>query len=124
MGKKILIIDEHRFSIVCCAILENGGYKAETITNIENLSAGLNLDDFGLIITSYPFGFYFLNEIKKKQVPKIIFSDQINESLIRVLSGIDNSYCMIKPLDYGKFNSLVKEVMSGNLDMTGGYNLV
>jgi DNA-binding NtrC family response regulator len=124
MGKKILIIDEHRFSIVCSAILENGGYKAETITNIDNLPAGLNLDDFGLIITSYPFGFYFLKEIKKEQVPKIIFSDQINDSLIRALHCIDNSYCMIKPLDYGKFKSLVKEVMSGNLAMTGGYSIV
>jgi hypothetical protein len=57
-------------------------------------------------------------------VPKIIFSDQINDSLIRVLNDIDNSYCMIKPLDYGKFKSLVKDVMSGNLVMTGGYNIV
>jgi DNA-binding NtrC family response regulator len=124
MGKKILIIDEHRFSIVCSAILENGGYKAETITNIDNMPAGLNLDDFGLIITSYPFGFYFLNGIKKEQVPKIIFSDQINGSLIKALNVIDNAYCMIKPLDYVKFKSLVKEAMNGNLAMTGGYNIV
>jgi DNA-binding NtrC family response regulator len=124
MSKKILVIDEHRFAVVCSAILEIAGYKAEMITNTDNLSAELNLDDFGLVITSYPFGAFFLDEVRKEHVPKIIFSDNLDSGLINVLSGTDNSYCMVKPLDYGKFRSLVKEVMSGDLAIQEGYNIV
>jgi DNA-binding NtrC family response regulator len=124
MGGKILIVDEHRFCRVCSAILKIVGYEAETVTHLDNLPAGINLNDFGLIITSYPYGHYLLKEIKKKRIPKIIFSDHIDGNLINILRGIDNSYCMIKPLDYGRFKALVKEVLSGNPNIQRGYNIV
>ncbi len=124
MVKKILVIDEHRFCRVCSAILEVAGYQAETIANYSELLERVDLNDFGLVVTSYPYGLYVLKEIKKKRIPKIIFSDHIDGNLLDILKGIDNSYCMIKPLDYGKFRSLVKEAMSGNLNAQRGYDIV
>jgi DNA-binding NtrC family response regulator len=124
MVKKILIIDEHRFGRVCAAILEVAGYQAETIANVSELPALRDLNDFGLIITSYPYGLRVLKEMKKKRIPKIIFSDHIDGNLIAILKGIDNSFCMVKPLDYGKFRRLVREAMSGNLNVRMGYDIV
>lgn len=124
MRKKILIIDEHRFSRICSAILEIVGYEAESVTSIDDLPARKNFKDVGLIITSYPYGICLLSEMRKKKIPKIIFSDNIDDSLMNMLSEVDNSYCMIKPLDYRKFTSLVKEVMGGTLDAQRGYSIV
>ncbi|HDL21335.1 MAG TPA: DNA-binding response regulator [Nitrospirae bacterium] len=123
-GKRILILDEVGFSRICFAILEFEGYRAETIANLDNLATRLNNEEFGLIITSYPFGLFLFDEIKRRNVPIIILSDHINRDLINILEGFANSYCMIKPLDYQKFRSLVKQVMDGNLNIQGGYNLV
>jgi DNA-binding NtrC family response regulator len=124
MAKKILIVDDRRFSRICSAILETVGYEAEAVTDIDELPAQKNFKDFGLIITSYPYPVYLLNKIIKKKIPKIIFSDNIDDSLMHMLNEIDNSYCMIKPLDYGKFTSLVKGVMAGTLGSQGGYSIV
>lgn len=124
MSEKILIIDETGFSRICSAILEFEGYNTETVTDFENHPAGFNNGHFRLIITSYPYGSYFLDEIRSKNIPTIILSDNINGDLINILEGMDNSYCMIKPLDYQKFRYLVRQVMNGDLSVHGGYNIV
>lgn len=121
-GKRILIIDESGFSRVCSALLEFEGYGAETVTGVEDL--GNWLDDLGLIITSYPYGSFLFSELGKMEIPVIILSDHINRDLITVLEGFKNSYCMIKPLDYQKFRSLVRQVMGGANEALGGYNIV
>jgi DNA-binding NtrC family response regulator len=122
--KKILIVDEVAFSRVCSAILELEGYRAATITSVDNLEARLDGEEFGLIITSYPYGAFFFKEIGKRRIPIIILSDHINRDLVDVLEGFNHYYCMIKPLDYLKFRSLVKQVMDGEQAMNGGYNIV
>jgi DNA-binding NtrC family response regulator len=122
--KRILIIDEKGFSRVCSAILELEGYKAETVTDPGNLPSRLNSREFGLIITSYPYGASLSEEIKDRNIPVIILSDHIGTDLIDTLKDFGNSYCMIKPLDYGKFKFLVRQLMSDDINVQGGYNIV
>jgi len=122
--KRILIIDEHGFSRICSALLDNAGYGAEIARAVEDLRAGLNANEYGLVVTSYPYGASLLPEIKKSNLPTIILSDNIDGKLIDILDDFADSYCMIKPLDYEKFKSLVQQVMSGEHKIQEGYNLV
>jgi DNA-binding NtrC family response regulator len=124
LDKRILMIDEQGFYRVCSAILEAEGYSTELFTSVNNLPVKLSNNEFGLIILSYPFGAFLLDEIKKWNISTIVFTDNIDGSLINLLNGFENSYCMIKPLDYGKFRSLVREVMSHNFVYQKGYNIV
>jgi len=125
-GKEILIVDEEGFSRVCSAILEREGYTTKTISDFQEAPSRVNCNDFGLIITSFPYGVFFYEAIKEKGIPAIILSDHINKELIATLEGFGNSqsYCMIKPLDYEKFGSLIKDVVEGDLNMMGGYSIV
>lgn len=111
--KNILIIDEARFSRICSAILELEGYSAETVLDGDDLRRRLDGKEVGLIITSYPAGICLLENLKRRDIPTIVLSDHISKDLIWTLGSFLNSYCMIKPLDYQKFRSLVNQVMNG-----------
>jgi hypothetical protein len=124
-GKKILIIDEHGFSRICSAILEDMvGYDTDIIVHAEDLPSKLNNDNLRLIVTSYPYGAFLFDEIKKRNIPTIILSDNIDGELIELLGDFDKSYCMIKPLDYDKFKTLVKQVVNGEPIIQGGRTIV
>jgi DNA-binding NtrC family response regulator len=124
--KKILIIDEAGFSRICSAILEQDGYRVETITSIQRVSKNFSDNDFGLIITSYPYGIYFLREMQKTDIrmAMLVLADQFSGDLLNMLDRLNNSCCMMKPLDYTKFRSLVKDMVCGELNFIGGYNIV
>lgn len=122
--KKILLIDEVCFSRICSAILASEGYDIETASGAGSLSPLLNPNELGLIITSYPYGAFIFEKLKVGGIPTIILSDQINLELINILEGFSRSYCLVKPLDYRKFRTLVKRVMSGEPGISGGYNIV
>jgi DNA-binding NtrC family response regulator len=124
LQKKILILDEGGFSRVCSAILEFEGYSADTMADLDSLQERLEGEEFGLIVTSYPFGSFFLREIEKRKIPMIILCDHINRELFSVLEGVRNACCMMKPLDYLKFKSLVKQMMGGKPATDGGYRVV
>ena len=121
--KKILIIDEKSFSLVCSAILELEGHRTEILEDIESILPRLN-NEFGLIITSYPFSYPFFEEIKKSNLPTIILIDHINKDLINLLEDLNNSYCLIKPLDYQEFKSLVKLVANCKTSNKIGYKIL
>ena len=123
LPKSILIVDEHRFSRVCSAILEMVGYGTEMLSQTHDLPSKLNRDSVGLVVTSYPYGEPLFDEIKKSNIPTIILSDNIDGNLINILSSYSNSYCMVKPVDYDKFRQLVKQVISGEAVPQGGYNV-
>lgn len=122
--KRILIIDEKRFCRICSAILELEGYVTEIVENIDNLAQRLNNSEFGLIITSYPHSAFLLKAIKERNIPAIILLDHINKDLINTFVGVEYFHLMIKPLDYQRFRLLVREVMSGDLNIQGCYNIV
>lgn len=121
---KILIIDEAGFSRVCSAILEAEGYRAETLTEVDQQAALLNGGSFSLVITSYPFGSSFFDEIRKRSLPTLILTDHISKDLLSTLELLNNSLCMIKPLDYQKFKNLVRQLIAGDFAIQGGYSIV
>ena len=112
--KKILIYDEAGFSRICSAILEQEGYGTNAVPDAHQFDLVLNADDFGLVITSYPYGKLLLEKLKKTGIPAIILSDHMNKDLMTTLEGLGKtlSHCMIKPLDYNKFRLLVNQTMS------------
>lgn len=122
--KKTLIIDEPGFARVCSAILENKGHEVDNISNLDSLPAKFSKNEFGLIVTSYPYCACLLEAIKKRGIPVLILSDYIDNSLFSILKNIDNSYCMIKPLDYDKFRYLVTQIINGESIQQGGYSIV
>lgn len=124
-GNRILIIDEAGFSRVCSAILEFAGFKAEMAVNSHDVAQLLNDNEFRLIVTSYPYGMFLLEEeIRSRNIPIILLSDHISEDLINYLEGFEKSYCMIKPLDYQKFRTVVNQLMNGHINNRGGVNIV
>jgi DNA-binding response OmpR family regulator len=122
--KKILIIDESRFSRICSAILENEGFDTEIFKDSEGQLPKSDYREFGLIITSYPFSYFLFENIKKMDLPTIILTDHINRSFINLLEGFNNSYCMVKPLDYQEFRALVKQIVNSDMSDTNGVNIL
>ncbi len=117
--KKILILDEAGFSRICSAILENRGYGTNIISQTTDLSASLD-DGVGLVVTSYPFCSDCFNDLKMRNIPTIILSDNIDGKLMNILNDNSNSYCMIKPVNYDKFKDLVHQVITADVPMPGG----
>jgi DNA-binding NtrC family response regulator len=112
-NKKILIADEAGFCRICAAILEQEGYRTITVADVHQFERGLAGDDLGLIITSYPYGAGLLKKLKNRNIPTIILLDQMSRELLLTLDNLDKklSHCMIKPLDYNKFRTLVNQTM-------------
>ena len=119
--KKILIVDEAGFSRICSAILEKEGYGINAISDVRQIESSVNYSDFGLVITSYPFGELLFDKLKKTKIPTIILSDHLNKDVVMMLEHIGKSisHCMIKPLDYTKFRALVHHVMRSNDEHEG-----
>lgn len=120
----ILIIDEAGFSRVCSAILEAEGYRAATIPHESPEPQAVCKDDVGLVITSYPYGSRFFEDLHRFSLPIIVLTDHISKDLISALEGFEYSICMIKPLDYNKFTSVVRQMMAGTYASQGGYSIV
>jgi DNA-binding NtrC family response regulator len=126
-NKRILIIDEAGFSRICSAILEIRGYGTDTVSHLDDMNdlpSRLNSVSVDLIVMSYPYGAFLFDEIKKRNIPTIILSDNIDGKLIDILNNFNNSHCMIKPLDYDKFKTLVHQVINGKITPRGGYSIV
>jgi DNA-binding NtrC family response regulator len=120
INKKILIFDEAGFSRICSAILEKEGYGTNAFTDVCQLDSKVKYEDFGLVITSYPYGAALLEKIVMSRIPTIILSDQVSRDLMSKLDNFDKtiSHCMIKPLDYHKFRTLVNETMKRSEERT------
>lgn len=124
--KKILIFDEAGFSRICAAILEGEGYAVETISSVNNVAKKFSENGFSLIITSYPYGASLLREVQRRDIAlaTIVLADEFSSDLLTTLDGMRNSCCMLKPLDYGKFKARVKDMVYGERERIGGYNIV
>jgi DNA-binding NtrC family response regulator len=114
--KKILIVDEAGFSRICSAILEQEGHGTNACSDLRDIEASANYQDIGLVITSYPYGATLFDKLREMKIPTIILSDHLSKDLVTSLEKLGKplSHCMIKPLDYTKFRTLVNQVMSEN----------
>ena len=119
-GKNILIIDEDGFSRICSAILTNEGYGTKMAYSVEEASTHLTGNGISLIVSSYPFARAFLNSVNIKDIPTIVLSDELNSDLLDTMNRIKNSVCLVKPLDYERFKYIVKGIISGYLNISGG----
>jgi hypothetical protein len=52
-----------------------------------------------------------------------MLTDQIDTMLMSLLKTYDNIFCLVKPIDYKRFKSLVKGVMLGEVSIPGGFNV-
>ncbi|OPY13882.1 MAG: hypothetical protein A4E69_01454 [Syntrophus sp. PtaB.Bin138] len=122
--EKIFILDEAGFSRVCLSILSGEGLEAESLAQGVNSLPVRILDGAALIITSYPYGKPILNKLVGAVTPVIVLTDYMGKEIIEVLEQLENSYCMVKPIDYGRFTMLVKELVQKKLFCPGGYSIV
>jgi DNA-binding NtrC family response regulator len=110
--KPILIVDESRFSRICSAILELGGFSARSISDAGCSLTALDRTSFALVIMSYPFGSFLLEEVMRTDIPVILLADHLSSDVVKVLSCLSHCHCMIKPIDYQELLSVVRERMN------------
>ncbi len=119
-SKKILIIDEDGFSKICSALLNDDGHQTELAISEEDAVRSVSKNGVALIISSYPYGIPFLKSHRVRNIPIIILSDDINSDLIEMMRDFKYSVCMVKPLDFQRFKYLVRGIINGYLNLTGG----
>lgn len=119
-SKKILIIDEVGFSKVCSAILSNEGYQTKLAGSTEEAVRHVSNNGISLIISSYPYALSFLNSKLVKDIPTIVLSDELSNDLIEIMKHIKNSVCLVKPLDFDRFKYIVRGIINGYLNLSGG----
>jgi DNA-binding NtrC family response regulator len=120
LPKKILIVNEDGFSKICSAMLSDEGYQTELALSEEDAIRYISSDRVSLIISSYPYGISLLKSHKAKDIPIMIFSNEVNSDLIEIMKAFKYSVCMVKPLDFQRFKYLVRGIMNGYLNLTGG----
>lgn len=121
--EKIIIMDESGFSRICHSILLGEGFPAEVLVRGDREPQPLG-EGVSLLITSYPYGKAFLDRVSDLTVPVIILVDHVGKEVIDVLEELENSYCMVKPIDYRKFTRLVKNLVHDSVFHYGGYSIV
>jgi hypothetical protein len=72
------------------------------------------LDDYGLVITSFPYGLSLFPRLMHRQTPVLVLSDCLSGELLECLKGIRNSLCMVKPIDYDQFRGKIRNVMNSD----------
>jgi DNA-binding NtrC family response regulator len=124
LDRRVLIYDEAGFSRICSAILSNEGYGTDIMDEQRDMPNLLNRNEVGVFVTSYPYGAFILDEVRKRSLPAIVLYDNLDEQFIDMMLANDNLYCMIKPLDYKKFKSLVKSLLRGEQVSREEYGIV
>jgi DNA-binding NtrC family response regulator len=122
--KKILIVDEERFSRVCSALLELDGYVPECLDCLGEIGSRLEEHDYDLVVTSYPYGARFFDRIRNKKIPVLVLLDFISREIIEDLKKFKNSCCMIKPIDFEKLNNLIEQMMFEEHPIKGEFRIV
>jgi len=112
LSKRVLIYDEAGFSRVCSAILASEGCRTDVIDEQHAMPELLNRQEAGVFVTSYPYGAFMLDAVKKLRLPAIVLYDNLDEQFVDMVLANENIYCMIKPLDYSKFKGLVKSLLN------------
>jgi len=118
--KKILIVDESGFSKVCSAMLSDEGHQIELATSEQDALRSISDDGVALVISSYPYGISFLKSTQAIDIPVMILSDEVNSDIIEIMKYFKHSVCMVKPLDFQRFKYLVRGIVNGYLNLTGG----
>ncbi len=105
---------------MCSAILQDEGFDTALATSAEEAAKHLSQNGISLIVSSYPYALSFLNAESAKDIPTIVLSDEVNNDLIEIMKRIKNSVCLVKPLDFERFKYIVRGIINGYLNLTGG----
>jgi DNA-binding NtrC family response regulator len=122
--KKILIIDESRFSRVCSAILRLEGYETMVVKGPGQFPELGTAGDYVLLVTSFPFKQAIFRKISEIELPKIILADHLSRDVVNTIKSLPMSFCMVKPLDYQKFRYVVREIVTHGPAAIQGYGLI
>jgi hypothetical protein len=122
--EKIVIVDEAGFSRICLSILLEEGFQVESLVRGEMELSQRFVEGVSLLITSYPYGKTILNRLSDVTVPVIVLVDHVGREIIELLEELENSYCMVKPIDYRRFTLLVKNLVRDTVFHYGGYSIV
>lgn len=123
MPKKVVIVDEQGFSRICSALLELQGCRAEC-QPLSVSAVDLHGSDVGLVVTSYPYGEQLLKSLGGGELPVLVLADSLSDPLLKALKGVRHACCMVKPVDYERLTSYVRQMLVGEAIEWGGYDLV
>lgn len=123
-GKKILVVDEPGFAKVCGALLRLNGFAVETSAGAELAEPQPAVDGYDLVITSFPYGAEVVETMREGSVPLLVLADCLSRDLLESVRSVRKSCCLIKPLDFEKFNSVVSRMIGGHDTFAGGYEIV
>lgn len=125
MGKKILVVEESGFALICRSLLNLLGYQADEVCDpAKEPPEGFDLHSYALLITSYPFGSSYLSHAKRARKPVILMSNCVSPELVEEINDFDNLHCLIKPINFENFFQLVQGKVDGTLVPEGGYTIV
>lgn len=111
-SKNILIVDEQRFGKICSALVSLGGFGTEWASGCEEGFCKRDFETYSLVITSYPYGSQVLTKLAGKQVGLLVLSDFACEKLMQTVAENTNFHCLVKPVDFSRFNHVVSNLIA------------
>jgi DNA-binding NtrC family response regulator len=117
----ILIVDEDGFSKVCSAILRDEGYQTRLAFSYDEALEHLSGNSISLIVSSYPYAVSVLRSGLLNNIPTLVLSDELNDDILQTIKGLKNAVCLLKPLDFDRFKYIVRGMVNGYIDYTGGH---
>ena len=114
--KRILVIEEPGFARVCGALLALDGYRVET----PGKEGGVG-GEVDLVITSYPCAERVTRDLVDREIPVLVMADCLSSGLLDLVRSLNNSWCMIKPIEFEKFSSVIRRMLQQ--EGGGGYEI-
>ena len=122
--RNILILDNTNFSYICASILKTQGCTAIIVNDPEKLQRTIDINDISLIVVNYPINQRVFDSMRNITVPKVLLLAHINKEVVELLKDLNNTYCMIKPIDYSKFIDLIKMTSHNTITAFSGYSIL
>lgn len=111
-SKNVLVVDEQRFGKICTALVELNGFDTEWASGREEGFHQRDFERYALVITSYPYGKEILPSLKGRKVSLLVLSDFACESLMQAVDENVNFFCLVKPVDFSRFNHVVGNLIA------------
>ena len=120
----ILILDNSNFSYICASILNVQGHTSIIVNDPEELQKTIEINEVSLIVVNYPINRRLFETMRNMILPKVLLLAHINREVVELLKNLNNTYCMIKPIDYSKFLELIKMTSQNTLTDFSGYSIL
>lgn len=115
----ILIIDEDGFSRVCTAMLKKEGYRTIIPVSLAEAKGYISSVDISLIILSYSYAGEILEEGVIGDIPTLVLVEQLSEDVMGALMKLKKGICMLKPVDFERFRSIIRRIINGEINLSG-----